>query len=131
MREVDRRTVLGRLAAAGAITAPAMAAAAAPAHPDAELLALGSELEAALRFYRDCPEAEDAAASARLEEIEDQIMAAVPATAAGLAVKLRLAWSFWVEDADPTTGGPSADADPRTHLLWALVEDAERLGGAQ
>jgi hypothetical protein len=51
MPEADRRAVLGAVLAAGAIAATALPAAAraASSHPDAKLLALASEIEAADR----------------------------------------------------------------------------------
>src|SRR3982751_6503520 len=67
------------------------------AHPDAELLALGAELHALCEAVHAGPadtaleEADD-----RLAAVEQLIATMAPLTGAGLAVKLRLAWTWWV-----------------------------------
>src|SRR3954449_5309593 len=69
------------------------------AHPDAELLALGAELRALCEAVHAGPA--DAAldqADDRLATVEGLIATQVPTTGAGLAVKLRLAWLWWVDD---------------------------------
>src|SRR4051794_5212163 len=69
------------------------------AHPDAELLALGTELLALGETICACPDdAELEHADTRLATVEELIATLVPATGAGLAVKLRLAWLWWVDD---------------------------------
>src|SRR5690349_14085220 len=69
---------------------------AATAHPDAGLLALGTELHALAEALHAGPaDAEFDAADDRLATVEGLIATAAPLTGAGLAVKLRLAWLFW------------------------------------
>ncbi len=99
-------------------------------HPDAELLALGAEMEALGELLRVWPD--DVAveqADARLAAVELQIAALVPRTGAGLAVKLRLACQLWA-GGDPIAsgdGGPTPDGYDRASLLWRLVDEAEAL----
>ncbi len=101
-------------------------------HPDAELLALGAEMEALgelLRAWPDDPAAERA--DARLERVELEIAALVPRTGAGLAVKLRLACELWAADPiEQDGGGPLPDGHDRVELLWRLVGEAEALDAA-
>src|SRR3954468_10127068 len=69
------------------------------AHPDAGLLALGAELHALCEALHARPA--DAAlehADDRLATVEELIATMAPLTGAGLAVKLRLAWLWWVDD---------------------------------
>lgn len=98
-------------------------------HPDAELLALGrdmDELIAAL-YSADTDEARDALC-ARYAAVQDRVAVLVPRTPAGLAVRLRLAWNFYVEqDGTEHRYGPQPYSDDRTRLLWALILDAERM----
>ena len=101
-----------------------------PRGPDAELLALGAEMELLGEVLRAWPD--DAAAEhadARLATIELEIAALVPRTGAGLAVKLRLACELWVGCAPivPDGDGPLPDGHDRARLLWALVGEAEAL----
>jgi hypothetical protein len=98
--------------------------------PDAELLALGAEMELlgeVLRTWPDDTAAEHA--DARLAAVELEIAAQVPRTGAGLAVKLRLACELWVggDLIVPDGGGPLPDGHDRARLLWALVDEAEAL----
>ena len=77
------------------------------AHPDAELLALGAELHALCEAVHAGPA--DAAleeADARLATTEELIATVAPVTGAGLAVKLRLAWTWWVDDCTESRHGP-------------------------
>jgi hypothetical protein len=102
-------------------------------HPDAELLALGAEMEALgelLRAWPDDPAAERA--DARLAAVELHIAALVPRTGAGLAVKLRLACELWVggEPIRLDDDGPTPDGHDRVQLLWRLVGEAEALDAA-
>jgi hypothetical protein len=99
-------------------------------HPDAELLALGAEMELlgeVLRAWPDDAEAEQA--DARLEQVELQIAALVPRTGAGLAVKLRLACELWAGGGPIRLddGGPTPDGHDRACLLWTLAAEAEAL----
>src|SRR4051794_7885848 len=65
--------------------------------PDAELLALGAELERLGSALEGRPgDAEVGRTDERLALVEGRIAALTPATGAGLAVKLRLAWLWWV-----------------------------------
>ena len=97
-------------------------------HPDAELLALGAEFLALGEAIRACPgDAELERADARLATVEELIATLVPTTGAGLAVKLRLAWAWWVEDAAEFRYGPTQASDDRTRLLWRLIAEAEAL----
>ena len=104
---------------------------ASPPHPDAELLALGAELEALGRGLHDWPgDDEVERLDARLAEVEDRIAALAPATGAGLAVKLRLACAWRPAD------GPALPRDPRpggglARLLRRLVAEAEALDRAR
>src|SRR6476469_1480625 len=87
------------------------------AHPDVGLLALGAELRALCEAVHAGPA--DAAleeADARLAAVEEMIATLVPATGAGLAVKLRLAWLWWVEDGIESRQGPQPGRDERTRL---------------
>ena len=109
---------------------PADAAAAVPRDPDAELLALGAEMELLGELLRTWPD--DAAlehADARLAAVELRVAALVPRTGAGLAVKLRLACELWVGGGPivPDGDGPLPDGHDRARLLWALVDEAEAL----
>jgi hypothetical protein len=70
-------------------------------------------------------------ADARLATVEGLIAAAAPRTGAGLAVKLRLAWLWWVEDGIESRHGPNDGSDERTRLLWRLIAEAEALDGAR
>src|SRR3954451_2707281 len=78
------------------------------APPDAGLLALGAELHALCEAVHAGPA--DAAleeADERLATVEELIATLVPVTGAGLAVKLRLAWLWWVEDPVESRQGPN------------------------
>jgi hypothetical protein len=98
------------------------------AHPDAELLALGAELHALCEAVHAGPsEAALEAADARLAAVEELVATLVPATGAGLAVKLRLAWLWWVDDCTASRHGPREGSDERTRLLWRLIGEAEAL----
>jgi hypothetical protein len=102
-------------------------------HPDAELLALGAEMEALGELLRAWPD--DAAAEradARLAAVELEIAALAPRTGAGLAVKLRLAHELWAgrDPIRPDDGGPEPDGHDRARLLWRLVGEAEALDAA-
>jgi hypothetical protein len=102
------------------------------AHPDAALLALGAELHAlAEAVHAGPPDAALDEADARLATVEGLIAAAAPRTGAGLAVKLRLAWLWWVEDGIESRHGPNDGSDERTRLLWRLIAEAEALDGAR
>ena len=99
-------------------------------HPDAELLALGAELLTLGETIRACPDdAELEHADTRLAIAEELIATLAPTTGAGLAVKLRLAWAWWVEDATELRDGPTLASDDRTRLLWRLIAEAEALDG--
>ena len=93
-----------------------------PPHPDAELLALGAEMEAlgrALHGWADDAEAERL--DARLAEVEARVLRLVTRTGAGLAVKLRLACAFvW-----PLGMGEANDK--RARLARRLVAEAAAL----
>ena len=122
------RGLLG-LAATGEGNAPADGVTV-PRDPDAELLALGAEMELLGEVLRTWPD--DAAvecADARLAAIELEIAALVPRTGAGLAVKLRLACELWVGGGliVPDGDGPLPDGHDRARLLWRLVDEAEAL----
>jgi len=98
------------------------------AHPDAELLALGAELRALCEAVHAGPA--DAAleqADARLAAVEELIATVAPLTGAGLAVKLRLVWLWWVDDCAESRHGPGEGSDDRTRLLWRLIAEAEAL----
>ena len=98
------------------------------AHPDAGLLALGAELLALGEAIRACPgDAELEHADTRLATVEELIATMAPTTGTGLAVKLRLAWAWWVEDAAELRDGPTQASDDRTRLLWRLITEAETL----
>src|SRR4051812_35477226 len=100
------------------------------AHPDAELLVLSAELLTLSEAIRACPDdAELEHADTRLATVEELIATLAPSTGAGLAVKLRLAWAWWVEDAAELRDGPTQASDDRTRLLWRLITDAEALDG--
>src|SRR4051812_38203851 len=95
------------------------------AHPDAALLALGAELHALCEAVHAGPA--DAAleeADDRLATVEELIATLVPATGAGLAVKLRLAWLWWVDDCTESRHGPNDGSDDRTRLLWDDGKDS-------
>src|SRR3954469_15195569 len=95
---------------------------AAAAPPDAALLALGAELHAlAEAVHAGPPDAALEQADDRLATVEGLIAAAAPLTGAGLAVKLRLAWLWWVEDGAEGRLGPQPGSDDRTRLLWRLI----------
>src|SRR3954451_7724764 len=99
------------------------------AHPDAELLALGAELRALCEAVHAGPDdAELEHADTRLATVEKLIATLAPSTGAGLAVKLRLAWLWWVEDCAESRHGPQEGSDDRTRLLWRLIGEAEALG---
>src|SRR6478609_2234418 len=105
---------------------------AAAAHPDAALLALGAELHAlAEAVHAGPPDAALDEADARLATVEGLIATTAPRTGAGLAVELRLAWLWWVEDGIESRHGPQPGSDERTRLLWRLVAEAEALDGAR
>src|SRR4051794_18311759 len=98
------------------------------AQPDAGLLALGAELRALCEAVHAGPA--DAAleeADDRLATVEELIATLVPTTGTGLAVKLRLAWLWWVEDPVEGRHGPQPGSDERTRLLWRLIGEAEAL----
>ena len=98
------------------------------AHPDAGLLALGAELRALCEaVHAGPPDAALEEADERLAAVEELIAATAPLTGAGLAVKLRLAWLWWVEDAIESRHGPNDGSDERTRLLWRLIGEAEAL----
>ena len=97
---------------------------------DAELLALGAEMELLGEVLRTWPD--DAAveqADARLAAVELRVAALVPRTGAGLAVKLRLACELWAagDPIVPDDGKPLPDDHHRARLLWRLVGEAEAL----
>src|SRR3954453_15885972 len=97
-------------------------------HPDAELRALGAELHALCEAVHAGPA--DAAleeADARLAAVEQLIATLAPLTGAGLAVKLKLAWLWWVDDCAESRHGPREGSDERTRLLWRLIAEAEAL----
>src|SRR3954451_11229550 len=101
------------------------------AHPDAGLLALGAELRALCEAVPAGPP-DDAAleeADARLATVEELIATVAPLTGTGLAVKLRLAWLWWVDDCVESRHGPREGSDERTRLLWRLIGEAEALDG--
>src|SRR3954454_1598918 len=99
-------------------------------HPDAALLALGAEMLTLGETIRACPDdAELEHADERLATVEELIATLVPTTGMGLAVKLRLAWAWWVEDAAEFRDGPTPASDDRTRLLWRLIAEAEALDG--
>src|SRR3954451_5283944 len=98
------------------------------AHPDAGLLALGAELRALCEAVHAGPA--DAAleeADERVATVEELIATLVPVTGAGLAVKLRLAWLWWVEDGTESGKGAREGSYDRTRLLWRLIGEAEAL----
>ena len=98
------------------------------AHPDAGLLALGAELHALCEAVHAGPV--DAAldeADERLAAVEELIATTAPLTGTGLAVKLRLAWTWWVDDCTESRHGPQPGSDARTRLLWRLIGEAEAL----
>jgi hypothetical protein len=102
-------------------------------HPDAELLALGAEMELlgeVLRTWPDDATAEQA--DARLAAVEQRIAALVPRTGAGLAVKLRLVCTMWAGGGPirPGDGGSSPDGQNRVRFLRRLVGEAEALDAA-
>ena len=100
-------------------------------HPDAALLALGREMDdlVAALYSADSDEARDVLC-ARYAAVQDRVAALVPRTPAGLAVRLRLAWNLSAElDGTEHRFGPQPYSDERTCLLWALIQDAERLSG--
>ena len=112
---------------------PADGGAAVPRDPDAELLALGAEMELLGEVLRAWPD--DVAvehADARLAAVELRVAALVPRTGAGLAVKLRLACELWAagDPIAPDGDGPLPDGHDRARLLWALVGEAEALDAA-
>ena len=101
--------------------------------PDAELLALGAEMELLGEVLRTWPDDVTAGcADARLAALELEIAALVPRTGAGLAVKLRLACELWVggDLIVPDGGGPQPDGHDRACLLRPLVGEAEALDAA-
>jgi hypothetical protein len=101
------------------------------AHPDAALLALGAELHALGEAVHAGPaDAALDAADDRLATVEGLIAAAAPRTGAGLTVKLRLAWLWWVDDGAESRHGPNDGSDDRTRLLWRLIGEAEALDRA-
>ena len=123
---VDGTKETGELPVAGVVPWP-------DPHPDAELLALGAEMEALgelLRAWPDDPAAERA--DARLEQVELRVAALVPRTGAGLAVKLRLACALWggCDPIAPDGGESVPDGRERVELLWRLVDEAEALDAA-
>ena len=73
------------------------------------------------------PDAALEEADERLAAVEELIATAAPLTGAGLAVKLRLAWLWWVEDGIESRHGPNDGSDERTRLLWRLIAEAEAL----
>ena len=115
------RGLLG-LAATGEGKAPA-GGVTVPQYPDAELLALGAEMELlgeVLRTWTDDAVAEHA--DARLAAVELRVAALVPRTGAGLAVKLRLACGLWAagDPIMPDDGGPcpTATTEPACSGGW-------------
>ena len=102
------------------------------AHPDAGLLALGAELRALCEaVHAGPPDAALEEADERLAAVEGLIATVVPHTGAGLAVKLRLAWLWWVEDGEESRHGPNDGSDDRTRLLWRLIAEAGALDRAR
>jgi hypothetical protein len=98
------------------------------AHPDAELLALGAELRALCEaVHAGPPDAALEEADERLAAVEELVATTAPLTGTGLAVKLRLAWLWWVEDGIESRHGPNEGSDERTRLLWRLIGEAEAL----
>ena len=98
------------------------------AHPDAGLLALDAELRALCEaVHAGPPDVALEEADGRLAAVEELITTTAPLTGAGLAVKLRLAWLWWVEDGTESRHGPNDGSDDRTRLLWRLIAEAEAL----
>src|SRR3954449_9249342 len=98
------------------------------AHPDAALLALGAELRALCEaVHAGPPDTALEEADERLATVEELIATLVPATGAGLAVKLRLAWLWWVDDCAESRHGPREGSDDRARLLWRVVARGEAL----
>src|SRR4051794_1847748 len=96
------------------------------AHPDAALLALGAELRALCEaVHAGPPDTALEEADERLATVEELIATLVPATGAGLAVKLRLAWLWWVEDCAESRHGPNDGRDDRTRRLWRPEPEGE------
>ncbi|WP_143268078.1 hypothetical protein [Azospirillum agricola] len=97
-------------------------------HPDAELLALGAEMDALLAAF-DKAETDPACdrLAARLAAVQNRIAVLVPRTPAGLAVRLRLAWGLSDVDGTEHRHGPQPYSNDHTRLLWALIRDAERM----
>src|SRR3954451_12732643 len=73
------------------------------------------------------PDAALEQADARLATVEELIATVAPCTGAGLAVKLKLAWLWWVDDCTESRHGPQEGSDERTQLLWRLIGEAEAL----
>jgi hypothetical protein len=128
--------MLGRLAVATPLGSAAVAGIVsdlrAAAHPDAELLAFGTELAAVTKRMgqQGLSLEESETLGRRAHELEDQIAALPAKTAAGLAVKLRLAWDFVVVDGHVHEHGPQPNSDFVTRLLWQLISEAEAIGAA-
>ncbi|WP_207458676.1 hypothetical protein [Azospirillum sp. SYSU D00513] len=99
-----------------------------------EFQAAGRRYFAVRRAYGNLPlEPEDHERVAEIEEeftaAENALVSMTPRTGAELAVKLRMAWNWWVERPQEAHG-PVSDSDGRTKLLWRLIGEAQRLGGS-
>lgn len=135
MRHQDastRRAALDRIAASASFTAVAPAAAAAAPHPDAELLALGAEMDAAHVRERASwaaldpagwTEAEDAACEALAQAVVaiiDRILAAPARTLDGLKVKARAVdWCWSGEGFEPESARDTTDV----RLCYSAMRD--------
>ncbi|MDX7953408.1 hypothetical protein P7D22_19775 [Lichenihabitans sp. Uapishka_5] len=121
--------------AAAALTVPATILAAAPAGSDADLIALGAEMDAAWAFQRDVQaataggvsqmaESKFEAAFERTAEIVDRIEALTATTLAGLRVKLR--GIDWCRDGDTLDERELFNSDKPTtdlRLIVAILAD--------
>ncbi len=109
---LSRRGVIAGIAAAPATTAFAA--------PDTELLALGRQFDEVTRIL-DATEWSDAAAVARLDEVEAAILGAEATTMEGLAVKARAA--YWARLGDLDQDGESTDQ----RMALSIIRDLIRL----
>lgn len=151
MRHQDastRRAALDRIAASASFTAVAPAAAAGPAepHPDAELLALGAEMDAAHVRERAAwaaldragwTEAEDAACEALADAVSAVINRILPVPARtldGLLVKARAVdWCWSGEGFEPDSPRDTTDVKlcySAMRDLLALAKAGETPAGA-
>lgn len=119
------------------VTASFLAGAVDREHPDAELLAAWEQWLATYRHsYADRVSSETHFAT--LDQL-DAVVAGRPAqTAAGIAVKLKIAFHNLIEstrvdsEASAQNGQPTPAmlADYRQRLLWSAIEDLERMAAA-